>query len=88
MITKNRIISKITKWGNGYGLRLPKDFVESFSGSKKVFEITNPSKGSFEVKEIKDQKIISTQEFIKHFKNNNLKLEEYDWGKPKGKEIW
>jgi len=86
---KIKIGSKITKWGNSYGLRLPKDFVASFSQFQEAsVEITMTSKDTFKVKGLKEVSVISKETFRKAFKGKEFEAQEYDWGKDKGKEIW
>ncbi len=80
--------TKIQKWGNSQGLRIPKvvldeiqssigDEVEVYSQEGKI--IIEP------VKRIRGK--ISLKSLVKKIPQN-YKAQEVDWGKPLGKEEW
>lgn len=83
------IITKVTPWGNNFGLRLPKKFVldhpflidESVEVAEKehILSVKKVSVSNVHTKE--------------YFKNGIKKMKpapqkELDWGAPVGKEIW
>ena len=91
---KTTIRTKVTAWGNSYGLRLPKEFVESSGLSKKTFSVfLDPKEKKIILEEEKTEHSISKEWFKQAlkkmkpmaFKNKETEL---DWGSPVGKEIW
>lgn len=91
MCMKKTVISKITGWGNSFGLRLSKNFVRTSNISlEKPLEVSLGTGGSIVVREVKKTSVnLSKDYFIKAFKNGKtVNAEEYDWGTPEGKEIW
>ena len=80
------MITTIKPWGNSQGLRF----------SKKVLSQIGVSVNDDVDIEVSEDKIIITKankkeidlrELFKDYKGN-YELEEYDYGKPKGKEVW
>jgi antitoxin component of MazEF toxin-antitoxin module len=87
---KKTITTNIAPWGNSFGVRIPKDFLEQGG-----FEIETPVSISLSEKTLSitanrlPDKVKSKEFFKKAFKNSKLvKAEELDWGTPQGKEIW
>ncbi|GJL53345.1 MAG: antitoxin MazE [Nitrospirales bacterium] len=82
------MITKVQKWGNSQGLRVPKRLLEdaevkmgdevqvSVHGRKIVIEPLTKIRGKYQLK-----KLVSM--IPKH-----TKVKEMEWGEPKGKEIW
>ena len=77
--------TKIQKWGNSLAVRIPKEFakglkwsVGSIVGFKKVGNdiIISPSRP-----------VYTLEELVKGITKKN-RHKEFDWGKPRGKEIW
>ncbi len=80
--------TKIQKWGNSQGLRIPKVVLEEIQSSigdeveiysqegKIIIEPVKPNRGK-----------ISLKSLIKKIPKN-YDVQEVDWGKPLGKEEW
>jgi antitoxin MazE len=80
--------TKIQKWGNSQGLRIPKiilDEIQSTVGDEvKVYS----QEGKIIVEPIKQiRKKISLRSLVKKIPKN-YESQEIDWGKPVGKEEW
>jgi antitoxin MazE len=85
---RNRVVTKIQKWGNSQGLRLP----------KHVLEQANISVGDNVDVTAKDGVIVISpsrlirgrrdlQELVSRIPAG-YEAGEIDWGKPVGKEVW
>jgi len=88
---KKTVISKISQWGNSFGLRLPRNFVTTSNISlERPLEISLGTRGSIVVREIKKSGVnLSKDYFIKAFKiGKPVNAKEYEWGTPQGREIW
>lgn len=82
-------IVSVNRWGNGLGIRLPKEFIDKVG-------ITETSR--VEVSEIDGQLIvvrakearrhIPLAERLKDWKGAPTEPEVIDWGQPVGKEEW
>lgn len=80
--------TKIQKWGNSQGLRIPKVILEEIQSSigDKVEIYSQEGKIIIEpVKQIRGK--ISLKSLINKIPKN-YKAQEVDWGKPLGKEEW
>ncbi len=76
----------LQRWGNSQGIRIPKSIVNEMNLDKnQKFDLT-----------IQDEKIILTKqqenfslirELFENYETENNQI-EFDWGKPKGNEIW
>lgn len=76
----------LQKWGNSQGIRIPKSIVNEMNLDKnQKFVLT-----------IEDEKIILTKqqenislirELFENYETENNQR-EFDWGKPRGNEIW
>ncbi len=79
--------TKVKKWGNSLAIRLPKE-VTSYLDISEDREISFEKKdGSFLLRAIKKDNKLSLEGIYKDF-NINIKYDETDWGKSKGKEKW
>ena len=81
--------TKITAWGNSYGLRIPKDFMDTNSEYfKHSLEVLFDTKSQELV--IKPARTLKTKTYFAEQlkKMKPAKEQELDWGKPQGKEIW
>lgn len=80
--------SKIIKWGNSQGIRLPKHILDSANlADNDVVEII-AKKDSIIIKKVKTKKAHKTiQERFEGF-SGEYEPTEIDWGKPEGKELW
>jgi antitoxin component of MazEF toxin-antitoxin module len=88
-----RITTKISSWGNGYGIRLPKSFVEQISISPEhALELSMKDDTFIITKSKVEKKVLSKEYFrnalkkIKKMKNEDM--HEINWGKPVGNEVW
>jgi len=92
-MSKKIIITKISQWGNGYGIRLPKSIVEDAPDMKGCELVVSLKENSMIITKNKTKKVISKEEFKKALKEMGPVDEEdqhelIDWGKPVGNEIW
>lgn len=90
---RKTITTKISTWGNGYGIRLPKSFVnEIVSFSKNSLEVSMNDEFSMLIKPKIEKKVLSKDYFRDALKKmKRIKKEdggELDWGRSVGKEIW
>ena len=83
------IITKVTAWGNGFGIRLPKRFVEDNTFlTEDILEIEKKDK-VLHIKKAPLSKTYTKDYFKNKIKKmNSVKEKECDWGKSIGKEIW
>jgi len=77
--------SRISKWGNSLGVRIPKAFVEELAiAAGDEVELT-----------LRDGRIVLTkvgreyrlEELVEGITHAN-RPHETDWGRPKGREVW
>lgn len=91
------MLTKIKKWGNSQGIRIPKVFLETLniSNDDEVEIMTEQEK--IVIKKISKQEPITIKDRLENFYGKKLEeilsnpseaQEEIDWGKPVGKEIW
>ena len=86
----------VVKWGNSHGIRLPKAFLKSINiVENDPVNITLDSKKiiieKIEKTESKKRKTLEQRLFEfygENYENIVEPQEEYDWGKPVGKEVW
>jgi len=78
---------KIRKWGNGFGVLLPKSAIEAFENKEHSNITISIKKNSLHIKLVKDKKSESLRELIKKITPEN-RHKELDWGAQVGKEIW
>jgi len=77
--------TKIQKWGNSLGIRLPKALIESTSFSEGA-EVTFCQKGSEIILKVAKPKYPSMKEILKGMTKKNFEP-MLDWGPPVGREI-
>lgn len=77
--------TKITKWGNSYGIRIPKEIINELSLAEGVEFDMNVVDGGIQIKPIKKNKY-SLKELCDQIDSNNLP-EFIDWGPDVGNEI-
>lgn len=91
------MLTKIKKWGNSQGIRIPKVFLETLniSNDDEVEILTEQEK--IVIKKISKKEPLTIQDRIEQFYGQKLETvlansteyqKEIDWGKPVGKEIW
>ncbi len=89
----NPITTKISAWGNGYGIRLPKSFVKQIAiSTEHTLEVCVKADSSMIIKPKAKRKVLSKEYFRKALRNmkpiDPKDAHEIDWGKPVGKEVW
>ena len=73
----------LTKWGNGQGVLIPKQLCQKL-GLKIGDKLNVDAKdGALTIKPVKSYRV---EDLLAGY--TGPKPEEYDWGKPMGKEIW
>ncbi len=78
--------SKIQKWGNSNGVRIPKNILEDLKlKADDIVEIKREKEAIIITK--KKQKFTSLQERIDAYEGPNM-AKDFVWDERKGKEIW
>lgn len=78
--------SKVQKWGNSCGVRIPSSFMKELGIS--VNDIISMKQEDNRIIIEKKKNNISLSERFKNYKGPNL-AKEYNWDdEPRGKEIW
>ena len=88
--------TSISKWGTGYGIRIPKSVAEKFPVSdKERLEVEVVDKEKIVFTRVKEHKSLRQRveefygvDFETAVRENPYNFEEIDWGKPVGDEIW
>ena len=73
----------LSKWGNGQGILIPKALCEKLglkTGDKLIVDADN---SGLTIKPVKSYRV---EDLLAGYTGS--KPEEYDWGKPMGKEMW
>ncbi len=82
------MVTKVQKWGNSQGLRFSKAILEeahinvgdqvniSVKKGQIIVEPVTKVRGKYDLRELVSKM------------PQNYQVEELDWGKPKGKEVW
>ena len=85
--------TKVVKWGNSHGIRLPKAFLKNINiAENDPVDVTLDNEKIIIMKiETKKRKKLE-QRLFEYYGDNYEKIvepqKEYDWGKPVGKEAW
>lgn len=81
------LTTSISKWGNGQGIRIPKNVLDflNWNDSEKVEIIVEDN--SIKIKKLSVKKRKNIKELFKDY-NNVYEKETIDWGEPVGKEVW
>ncbi len=79
-------ITRIQKWGNSYGLRIPKSILEELELSPDTRLEIRQEDGKIIISPIRPFKV-SLDELLKQITPENMHG-EIDWGAPEGKEAW
>jgi antitoxin component of MazEF toxin-antitoxin module len=84
---EKQITTKISKWGNGFGVRIPASILRDLSISEGTSVTLNSDiKVSPEHRNLES---LSIKDIYKNFSPSTIaKSEETFFGKPKGNEIW
>ena len=83
----------VVKWGNSHGIRLPKAFLNNIGiVENDPVDITLENEKiiiqKIKTKEHKTLKQRLAEFYGENYENIVEPQKEYNWGKPKGKEIW
>jgi antitoxin MazE len=78
--------TKIQKWGNSLGVRLPKDVVEKSLLREGSIVVVSETKEGIMIKKATRKKL-SLQELVKKIDVRNIH-HETTWGEALGKEVW
>ena len=84
---KNNMTTKIQKWGNSQGIRLPKYLLESIDWKDNEQINIKTEKGKIILEKTIKEKRKNIKELFADFDEQYTPI-EIDWGKPVGKEIW
>ena len=81
------LTTSICKWGNGQGIRIPKNILDvlGWNESEKVEIIVEDN--SVKIKKVSAKERKNIKELFKSYDGVYTK-ETIDWGEPVGKEIW
>lgn len=82
--------TKVSKWGNSYGIRIPKEIIKSLQITEDTEVNLIETKGKIEIEPIKQNKKESKytlKELCDQITDEN-RHEVIDWGKPMGREVW
>ena len=86
------ITTKVSKWGNGYGVRVPVAILESLSLSHESEVVITPYKDGITISpKVGSIKDMTLEEILKDVTPELLRQndDEIDpFGKPQGREIW
>ncbi|MCE5223742.1 AbrB/MazE/SpoVT family DNA-binding domain-containing protein [bacterium] len=91
------MLTKIKKWGNSQGVRIPKAFLDNLKISEddEVEIVSDQEK--IVIQKVSKPEHLSLKERLEQFYNQPIEevlsnkrgpSEEVDWGKPMGKEVW
>ena len=82
------LLSTISKWGNGQGIRLPKTLLEllKWENNDKL-EIIVENENIRSKKRNSSKKRKNIKELFTNYERE-YEVQEIDWGEPEGKEIW
>lgn len=78
--------TKITKWGNSLGVRVPKEMAEKAGFTQNQRVIIHALKKGISIEPVKEESL-SLNDLIGRITKDNLH-KEFDWGNFKGKEVW
>lgn len=81
------LLIKISKWGNGQGIRIPKNVLELLKWKKDDELEMIIEKGNLKIQKVEKEKRKTIKELFANYYGSYEK-QEIDWGEPQGKEIW
>ena len=79
------MFTKVQKWGNSHGIRIPKTILEDLKWKEKEPLTIDIQDGKIVIERI--QKTKNIKDLFKDF-NEEYEPEEIKWGNPTGEEIW
>lgn len=80
--------TQIVKWGNSQGIRLPKQVLESADIQENDMVEIKTEEACIIITKIEKKKPHRTLKERFDGYDGNTRIEEYDWGKSVGKEVW
>jgi len=84
------MITTLTNFGDSFGIQFPKSLLKNVpileNDNVEIFVKNN----NIIIKRLEKKKHLTTKERIAAFSETleNRQASEFDWGKPKGKEVW
>ena len=83
----------VVKWGNSHGIRLPKAFLKSINIVENDHVDVTLDNEKIIIKKIENKRRKRLEHRLFEFYGENFDKvvepqNEYDWGKPVGKEVW
>lgn len=81
------LLIKISKWGNGQGIRIPKNVLELLKWKKDDELEMIIEKGNLKIQKVEKEKRKTIKELFANY-DESYEKQEIDWGEPQGKEIW
>ena len=72
----------VSKWGNSYAVRLPKELIEELELSERSVLKVERSEDGFQAKKETEQ------EELERMLEDMTPRKELDWGEPRGREVW
>lgn len=76
---------KLQKWGNSYGVRIPKSLLDSLG--LKENDLIKLEQEDNKITMVKKKNSLSLKERFNNYEGENLS-KDFEWDDPKGKEIW
>lgn len=81
-------LSKIQKWGNSQGIRIPKTIMETLNWNNNTMVEITTNEDTIMLKKVEiPHKRKNIKELFADY-NENYTPKEFDWGKKEGSEIW
>ncbi len=78
--------SKIQKWGNSLGIRIPSSMLKSMGlKSNDIIDISEEDGKIIITRSNKNK--ISLQDLFDQYKGSNL-AKDFEWDEPRGREVW
>lgn len=78
--------TRIQKWGNSHGVRIPKILLDTVNWSENEQIVIVVDNGKIIMEKAKSKRK-NIKELFANYKEDYKPI-EIDWGKPEGKEIW
>ena len=82
------MLSKVAKWGNSMGLRLPSQYLKELHISLNDSVECEMKAGSIVITPIKKKKRYTMKELLSKLPDDFENEKEVNWGKPEGGEVW
>lgn len=77
----------IQKWGNSQGIRIPKAFLDAMGMSENDAVELQRVDNAIIIKKLQTKKSLTLSDIFQGY-DESKQQEEYDWGKPAGREVW